>query len=193
MKLYHIFPTILTEFNYTISDSEAFIVEKELKKANQKDYTPIQTKDDLYNQIPDFTRFILEVSDNILTHTYKYSYDNIEITNMWANKLERGQTHAPHTHSNNIMSGVYYLKGGSPIQFFDPRPQAHVFYPRVAESNYENSCMFEFESDKGWGVMFPSWLQHWVPSTPNSRVSISWNVLLRGNYGGINTLQNAKI
>ena len=46
---------------------------------------------------------------------------------MWANKLKKGDIHPPHTHSNNIFS-VYYLEGGSQIQFFDPRPQEQVFY-----------------------------------------------------------------
>ena len=51
---------------------------------------------------------------------------------MWANKLEKGDTHPPHTHSNNIFSGVYYLEGGSEIQFFDPRPQG-VFYNQTQQ------------------------------------------------------------
>jgi hypothetical protein len=36
-------------------------------------------------------------------------------------------------------------------------------------------------------------LQHWVPSTQHERISISWNILVRGNYGEPNTFQNAYI
>ena len=59
----------------------------------------------------------------------------IEITNMWGNILrpQSQRTHAPHTHSNNFLSGVFYLKTSSdtsPIQFFDPRPQSNVLKPR---------------------------------------------------------------
>ena len=50
-----------------------------------------------------------------------------------------------------------------------------------------------FASDKDTMFMFPSWLMHWVPPTPVARVSISWNVILRGEYGEENTLQNANI
>jgi len=32
-----------------------------------------------------------------------------------------------------------------------------------------------------------------VPQTPKDRISISWNVLLRGQYGQPNTLQNSYI
>ena len=41
--------------------------------------------------------------------------------------------------------------------------------------------------------MFPAWLSHWGPPTPNKRISISFNVILRGEYGEENTLQNANI
>jgi len=41
--------------------------------------------------------------------------------------------------------------------------------------------------------MFPAWLSHWVPPTSNQRISISFNVILRGEYGEENTLQNANI
>ena len=34
---------------------------------------------------------------------------------------------------------------------------------------------------------------HWVPQTHDERISISWNILVRGNYGEPDTLQNAHI
>ena len=115
---------------------------------------------------------------------------------MWANGLKKGETHAPHTHSNNFLSGVYYLVANeetAPIQFFDPRPQASVMRPKVTEHNYTNSSMMQFDSVKNVGYIFPSWLQHWVPPTNIGRLSISWNVIIRGQYGEPNTLQNSYI
>ena len=50
-----------------------------------------------------------------------------------------------------------------------------------------------FTSKKDCMYMFPAWLSHWVPPTPNTRTSISFNVILRGEYGEENTLQNANI
>ena len=75
---------------------------------------------------------------------------------MWANKLIKDEIHPPHTHSNNIFSGVYYLEGGSQIQFFDPRPQASVLHPNLKYTNFDNSGMVGFESSKGYGLIFPS-------------------------------------
>ena len=42
-------------------------------------------------------------------------------------------------------------------------------------------------------LFFPSWLMHWVPPTSNERVSIAWNIIVRGEYGEPHTLQNAYI
>ena len=113
---------------------------------------------------------------------------------MWANKMQNGDVHPPHTHSNNFLSGVYYLKSNNtaPIQFFDPRPSASVLQPRNTPNQY-NSSMVKFDSIEGSGLIFPSWLQHWVPSPQEQRISVSWNILLRGNYGKQGTLQNAYI
>ena len=53
--------------------------------------------------------------------------------------------------------------------------------------------MFQVHSKTGHGVVFPSWLQHWVPSNKGERITISWNVIMRGKYGEDHTLQNADI
>ena len=53
--------------------------------------------------------------------------------------------------------------------------------------------MVQFDAVTGMGYIFPSWLQHWVPPTEEDRISISWNILVRGYYGEKGTLQNAYI
>ena len=152
------------------------------------------TRDDTLHQISFIKPLVNQImiaADQILKQD-GYEFDSIEMTNMWGNNLKKGESHPPHTHSNNILSGVYYLKSGSPIQFFDPRPAVHVFKPRNS-ANMNNSSMIEFNSEPNVGLIFPSWLMHWVPPTPNERISISWNILVRGEYGEPNTLQNAYI
>ena len=194
MKTHRIFPTVLTEFSYDISKEEESTVHKEFDRFEYRtDVFPINTITDLHIHIPQFTKFILDTSDTILTDTLRYSYDSIEITNMWANKLVKGQAHAPHIHSNNILSGVYYLTGGTPLQFSDPRPHAHVLSPTCIENTIDNVTRFDFKAVKGSGIIFPSWMQHWVPTTSDTRISISWNIILRGRYGSHLNLQNANI
>ena len=185
-----IFPTIVSEFKYDIGSEEHSIVLKELRSSETK--MILQTKDNLHTKLPLFKKKIFETTEKICRE-FKFLYNTLEITGMWANKLKKGDSHPPHTHSNNVFSGVYFLEQGSPIQFFDPRPQASVLHPNLEYTTFDNSSMMQFNSEKGIGLIFPSWLQHWVPTTNKDRISISWNIILRGDYGQPHTLQNSHI
>ena len=104
--------------------------------------------------------------------------------------------HSPHTHSNNIFSGVWYPFediSKTPIMFQDPRPACNVMIPYTFNRNPLNSNITQFYPTKDMGLIFPSWLMHYVPSALNNRISMSWNILLRGEYGNPNDLQNASI
>ena len=189
-----VFPTIINEFQFSMDDYEHNFVINELNDMETygKNGLIIQTTDNLSKLIPKFTKEIYNVTEHICKK-YEYLYDRLEFTGMWANKLKTGDVHPPHTHSNNVFSGVYYLEGGSQIQFFDPRPQASVLHPNLKYTNFDNSGMIGFDAEKGTGLIFPSWLQHWVGKTDKTRISISWNILLRGEYGQPGTLQNSHI
>ena len=199
------FPTCLYRFKHDFEENELdnMISHIDLNSLSEHNGQTIkrtgsQNQDDL-QRIPTFsnlTRTIMDVSKHILNE--QGYMGEIEITNMWGNILrpQSQRTHAPHTHSNNFLSGVFYLKTSpqtSPIQFFDPRPQSDVLKPRKKEYNRLNSNIAQFNSETGYGVIFPSWLQHWVPETKDERVSIAWNAIVRGKYGEPNTLQNATI
>ena len=185
-----LFPTIVSEFEYNMGSDEHGVVLKELRSSETK--VILQTQDDLHKKLPSFKRKVFEVTEKICRES-KYRYDTLEVTGMWANMLKKGDSHPPHTHSNNVFSGVYYLEDGAPIQFFDPRPQASVLHPNLEYTTFDNSSMVQFNSQKGMGLIFPSWLQHWVPTTEKDRISISWNIILRGDYGQPHTLQNSHI
>jgi len=194
VTMHECFPTVISEFSFHPSwlSQKQMVEYIKLAKKNNNQHT-----DDTLHKMSyysDLRNTILGANKNHLKKL-DYKYDNLEITGMWANFLFVGDSHAPHTHSNNFLSGVYYLEAGqntSNIQFFDPRPQASVLQPRN-NPNKMNSSMMEFNSTKGFGYIFPSWLQHWVPTTTEERISISWNIILRGDYGESGTLQNARI
>ena len=194
VKQHKVFPTIINEFEFDMDKQECDLVIDELNDMEKyKENNLItQTTDDLSRHIPKFTKKIYNITEHIC-EKYAYLYDRLEFTGMWANKLIKDEIHPPHTHSNNIFSGVYYLEGGSQIQFFDPRPQSTVLHPNLKYTNFDNSGMIGFNAEKGYGLIFPSWLQHWVGRTDKTRISISWNILLRGDYGQPGTLQNSHI
>ena len=190
VKKYKCFPTVIGEFKYKIPS-----VCEELIRFKSSDIFS-QTEDDIHllSEFKSFKDTVLTATDKYLKDL-EYIYDSLEITGMWANAMHGGETHPPHTHSNNLMSGVYYLKASkdtAPIQFFDPRAQAHILTPRK-KYNWDNSNMIQFNSVKGVGLLFPSWLQHWVPHNKDDRISISWNIIARGDYGEPKSLQNANI
>ena len=194
VKQHKVFPTIINEIQFDMDEQEHNLVIDELNDMEkfQEDNLIVQTTDDLSKHIPKFTKSIYKITEKIC-EKYEYLHDRLEFTGMWANKLKAGDIHPPHTHSNNIFSGVYYLEGGSQIQFFDPRPQASVLHPNLKYTNFDNSGIIGFDAEKGTGLIFPSWLQHWVTKTNKTRISISWNILLRGDYGQPGTLQNSHI
>ena len=128
--------------------------------------------------------------------TLKWKYKSFIVTDMWANILKPGEMHRPHTHSNNILSGVYYVvaDNASGIQFYDPRPQSNVMSPDVEEFDWINSSLWQYNSNTNRMIMFPSWLQHMVPvnTTTSNRISIAFNIMLKGIVGDSNEFQSSE-
>jgi uncharacterized protein (TIGR02466 family) len=188
------FPTLIHEFKLDINHDK--MIDYVYGKGEAKGQIH-QTQDDLH-KVQAFEPLVDKLTPihNYIIQKLEYEYKEIEITNMWSNHLYIGDSHPPHTHSNNFLSGVYYLFCGvdtSPIQFFDPRVQSSILVPRKKKNNWNNSSMLQFDSINGSGFIFPAWLQHWVPATHHERISVSWNVLVRGYYGEPKTFQNAHI
>ena len=186
VKTHECFPTLIHEVKMDIGSYD---------KTNMRGYIELDGRNDDLHTMSYFKSLsskVLDCSEKILKD-YGYEFEKLEITSMWGNLLHEGADHSPHTHSNNILSGVYYLKSGSPIQFFDPRPQASVMIPKKKTNTKYNCNIIQLDSTVDTALFFPSWLMHWVPPTPNERISVSWNVLIRGHYGDPKTLQNAYI
>jgi|TARA_R110002167_G_scaffold145528_1_gene336494 uncharacterized protein (TIGR02466 family) len=199
-----LFPTRIHEFEYTPSQYDFNNMVQYIE--NKKISAPLtQTEDDIHiiSFFRDFKEHIIKINKGILDEL-GYEYEDITITNMWGNVLSPdNSTHAPHTHSNNFLSGVYYLEtevdkdayfgNTAPIEFFDPRPQASISVPRRLKDNIYNCHKIQFDSTQNRGFIFPSWLQHWVGPNYSRRISISWNIQVNGHYGEPETLQNAYI
>ena len=155
-----------------------------------------QTEPDLHTKVEFkiFADMVLDTSKEIL-ETLDYAVEDIAITDMWGNVLRKDEVHPPHTHSNNFLSGVYYLHSdkAAGIQFFDPRPSADVMVPRKTKKTHNNSNLLSFASKTNRAVFFPSWLQHWVPQniSDKNRISIAWNIQLKGEVGEHNEYQSA--
>ena len=106
----------------------------------------------------------------------------VEITGCWATVLARGAAHKAHSHPNNFLSGVYYVRtrpGSDAINFHDPRTQAGVIRPPVVELTAENTDQVVVRVTNGTLLVFPSYLEHSVDANVNEeeRISVSFNVM----------------
>tara|TARA_B000000609_G_C24168980_1_gene348870 strand:+ start:636 stop:1250 length:615 start_codon:yes stop_codon:yes gene_type:complete len=146
------------------------------------------------NNFKQFAEYIIEANKEIIRDKLRYEFDDIRITDMWANVLKPGEYHAPHTHSNNSWSGVWYAdaEDTSGICFADPRVQANVILPS-SQPNLDNATVLQYASKTNRIYLFPSWIYHWVPALKGNktRTSVSWNIQLVGNVGKSTTFQSA--
>ncbi len=146
------------------------------------------------NNFKNFAEYIIEANKEVIRDNLGYIFDDIRITDMWANVLKPGEYHAPHTHSNNFYSGVFYLDADntSGICFSDPKSQANVIVPE-SNPNLDNANVLEYKAESNRIYIFPSWISHWVPVLKGNktRTSVSWNIQLKGNVGKSTHFQSA--
>ena len=196
IKKEHMFPTVLYNVKDVLSvDSfesiKQYIVES--YEENPKDNWQSESSIHEWDEFKDLTKSVMDIGKYVFNNL-KFEYEDFEITEMWANVSKQNEGHHVHTHQNNIYSGVFYIKSGNGIRFLDPRPAANVLSPSMKEYNSENSNICGFPSTENTMLLFPSWLQHYVPRNRNTenRISISFNLMLRGLVGSKGSLQSAK-
>lgn len=112
----------------------------------------------------------------------KLVYTSLEITGCWANISAPGARHKAHTHPNNFLSGVYYVKTpkhADTITFDDPRPQSNIICPENREAGEENAGQMFLTAAEGGMILFPAWLPHSVGENKSSeiRISIAFNLM----------------
>ena len=193
-----LFPTHLFVFDNLYKDSV-----NEMKKYvsdlwNNRDYdNNWQTKSADLHKKKEFKLLadLIDITAWKILGELKYDVENLVITDMWANVLKPGEGHPPHTHSNNFLSGVYYLYSdqNAGIIFQDPRAQGDVIVPRKKEKTLDNSNLVSYASKTNRAIMFPAWLYHWVPinKSKSNRISVAFNVQLKGQLGEHHEFQSA--
>jgi len=108
--------------------------------------------------------------------------DDCRITACWATVLARGASHKLHSHPNNFLSGVYYVRtheGADTINFHDPRKQTSVIRPPVVELTAENTDQVVVRVADGTLLLFPSFVEHSVDAnrSDEERISVSFNLM----------------
>ncbi len=113
---------------------------------------------------------------------WRIGCDAFEVTGCWATVLAKGAAHKTHSHPNNFLSGVYYVRthaGADTINFHDPRNQTGIIRPPVLELTAENTDQVVVRVTNGTLLVFPSYLEHSVDATlcEEERISVSFNIM----------------
>ena len=120
----------------------------------------------------------------------------VDITAMWANNQKPNQQFHQHRHHNNILSGIFYANEGDsfpPITFYNPvDPQ--LCPTHIGKYNQFNSISYSQSTIKNMLLIFPAYLDHSVSinESDKDRISVSFNVILRGQYKNPKTLQSVQ-
>ena len=133
------------------------------------------------DEFRDLISCVSNVAKSILRFL-RISQEAFEITGCWATVLAKGAIHKAHSHPNNYVSGVYYVRihpGADTINFHDPRSQTRVIRPPVVELTAENTDQVVVRVTNGTLLMFPSYLEHSVDTNMSAeeRISISFNIM----------------
>ena len=112
----------------------------------------------------------------------KIRYEAFQVTGCWANIGPPGTAHPGHSHPNNYLSGVYYVKvgrGADSITFNDPRIQTGIMAPHVETVDQANAVQAHLPVREGRMLLFPAWFVHSVDvnRSAEERVSISFNIM----------------
>lgn len=118
------------------------------------------------------------------------------ITQSWVNVTEPKKFHHTHKHYNSFISGVFYIQGEQgvdKIQFHKSGYELIKIIP--TEWNLYNSMSWWYPVSTGDVILFPSNLSHEVPVTDSSssRISLAFNVFLKGRLGDCDGLTELKL
>jgi len=124
---------------------------------------------------------INEAAESVLDYL-KVGHAGFKITGCWANVNAPGAGHRAHSHPNNYLSGVYYVRthpDANTVNFLDPRPQTGIIRPPVTELTAENTEQVVVKVVDGTLLMFPAWLQHSVDPNRSgrTRISLGFNIM----------------
>lgn len=110
---------------------------------------------------------------------------SLRITQSWVNYSEQGQYHHKHAHPNSLVSGVFYINTNDNDRIYFYRSGFQQIKFPTDGWNQWNSESWWFEAMEGRLVLFPSSLEHMVPTVEGekTRVSLSFNTFPVGTVG----------
>lgn len=149
------------------------------------------------------------IKDRILSGLHEYVRDVLHvdeqyqfyITQSWLNINPPGSSHHRHNHSNSIISGVYYIDTNSDdtITFISQNFLTVTNNPtiqiNVNEYTLTNSNSWKLPVKNNDIIFFPSTTLHEVSTNTSNRnrISLAFNVFVKGHFGTKQTLNELTI
>ncbi len=135
-----------------------------------------------------------EYVNNVLCIDLKHEF---YLTQSWLNFNPPGSSHHRHHHANSIISGVYYIDTVETdnIMFVSHTTNTAVtnnstLEINVTDYNITNSNAWTVPVKTNSIIYFPSTTLHEVSpnNSDRNRISLSFNVFVKGNFGSASTL-----
>ena len=128
---------------------------KNTKVLNIKELKPIH--DYILNQVQIYA-----------SEALNYDHKEYKFTQSWISEKKQNEQHITHSHSNSIISGVFYfgeIDNKIPQIGFRLSHQSNHCYlePRFKDNQDPFNLPMYMETPPGKIYMFPSWLSHFVP------------------------------
>ena len=134
-------------------------------------------KKELQSHINNYVYNVLKVKDNL----------KFQIINSWINIHKPGQSSGIHSHSNSLLSGVFYFNDEEDIGGIRFYPNNfNLFYKSISinykENNYINAEYISYKNKKGTVLLFPSHVDHSVEENKSNvdRYSLAFNIFVKG-------------
>ena len=197
--IYNLFPTAVGHYNIDrklTKTEKKFLVELE-KKENEGN----KTSSDHYvlgsPMLSKLKGFLEDSLKEYIDQTINPVESNeLYVTQSWVNYTKEGEYHHKHTHSNSIVSGVFYVDtvpDRDRINFF--KDGYSTIKPETKDWNSYNSESWWYETKPGDLYLFPSSLPHSVFTVPKgkTRISLSFNTFIKGSVGVDSELTELKL
>lgn len=190
MGFIDLFPSVLyiedlkEKFSTKIEDWKDYIQNMEL---TNEEINGFSTKDPRILDINLFLplkNIIIETSKKYLLEL-GHGFEDLQISNSWGNISPKNTVIQDHLHSNSYISGVFHLTEGSDIAFSNPLSELWTFLPDKPESkqHYRKWDTYVQSSKPSQLILFPSFLKHQVYPSYNTRISIAFNIIPKGEFG----------
>ena len=206
-RLNHLFSIPLMEFEYgQISEDENKIINHYLNDLRPNVHNFATKETYILNKEKGLSNLKKFINNSIYTYVkhvivgddYNQDELNFKITQSWANLTKSSSFgHHKHTHSNSVISGVFYVKTNDDdsVTFANDYLASMTMKTPIKVYNQFNSEEWKLAVSAGNLLLFPSNIPHKVEFVrgKEDRISLSFNVFPYGLLGGRDALNELRI